>query len=256
MTCLYLALALTALPGVGAAQSLLGADPGASVRTRSDLERLLRAYEQALASPAYSEAVKRGIRSDTELIRGRLQNGDFRVGDRITLDVQGEPDLPDTVAVESGPMIVLPLFGEIPLAGVLRSEIQDHLTQAIRRFIIEPVVRADGHIRISVQGQVMAPGFYTMPADMLLGEAMMVAGGPTTSSDVNEIHIDRGAERVLEGEPLQEAIRNGLTLDQLNLQAGDQIVVPQRATGGWIGQVGLIAGIVGSLGFLILQLTN
>jgi protein involved in polysaccharide export with SLBB domain len=95
-----------------------------------------------------------------------------------------------------------------------------------------------------------------MPAEMLLGEALMVAGGPTTNSNLDEVRIDRGTVRFLEGEALQEAIRNGLTLDQLNLQAGDQIVVPQRPSGGLLGTLGIIAGIAGSLGFLIFQLIS
>ena len=40
------------------------------------LERLLAEYEQALSSPAYSEAVKRSVRNDAEVIRGRLTDGD------------------------------------------------------------------------------------------------------------------------------------------------------------------------------------
>jgi protein involved in polysaccharide export with SLBB domain len=243
------------LPGqVVSAQTTPAIDPGGSVRTRSDLERLLVEYEQALQSPAYSNAVKDRIRADADFIRSRLQNGDFRVGDRITLEVEGEPGIPDTVAVESGPKIVLPLFGDVSLEGVLRSEIEDHLTEALGRFIRDPVVRANGHIRISVQGQIAQPGFYTMPAEMLLGEALMVAGGPTPASDMEDIRIERGPVTVLEGDPLQEAIRSGLTLDQLNLQAGDQIVVPQRPTGGWLGTVGIVTGILGSLTLLILRL--
>jgi len=239
------------------AQTLPGVDPGGSVRSRADLERLLQEYEAALASPAYSDAVKRGIRADADLIRARLRDGDFRVGDRITLEVQGEPNLPDTVIVESGPKVVLGLFGEIPLQGVLRSEIQTHLTQVLGRIIREPVVRANGHIRVSVEGQVLRPGFYTMPAEMLVGEAIMVAGGPTTASDMDAIHIDRGSVVVLEGPALQEAIRNGLTLDQLNLQAGDQVVVPERTAGGnFLGTLGIVAGIVGSLTTLVILLIN
>ena len=238
------------------AQSPLSSDPGSAVRTRADLERLIQEYEQALASPAYSEGVKRGIRADAAAIRGRLENGDFRVGDRIVLYVQGEPNLPDTVAVEPGPMISLPLFGEIPLRGVLRSEIEAHVTEALSSFIREPVVRANGLMRLAVIGQVSRPGFYTMPAEMLVGEALMVAGGPTPASNLGEVRIERGATRLLEGEELQEAMRNGLTLDQLNLQAGDQIVVPERSTGGALATIGLVTGIAGSLAFLIIQLTR
>jgi protein involved in polysaccharide export with SLBB domain len=253
---LLLLVALGSTPHPAASQGLVGVDPGSSVRTRADLERLLREYEQALSSPAYSDAVKRGIRADAAQIRDRLDNGDFHVGDRIVLAVQGETNLPDTVAVESGPMITLPMFGEIPLAGVLRSELQEHLTTALGRFIRNPTVRANGLMRLAVVGTVNRPGFYTMPADMLLGEALMVAGGPTQASNLERLRIERGTVTLLEGEPLQEAIRSGLTLDQLNLQAGDQITVPQRPTGGWLGTAGIIAGVLTSASFLIFQLIN
>lgn len=246
----------TAAPPLSA-QILPDADPGSSVRTREDLERLLQEYERALASPAYSESVKQGIRADAEAIRGRLTDGDFRVGDRIVLFVQGEPDLPDTVAVQPGPMIALPLFGEISLEGVLRSEITEHLTQALSRYIRDPVVRANGLMRLSVQGAVGQPGFYTMPAEMLLGEALMVAGGPSPQANLDEVTIERGARTLLEGEALQEAIRQGLTLDQLNLQAGDQIVVPQEVPGGsFLRNLGIIAGVVGSLTTIIILFTR
>jgi protein involved in polysaccharide export with SLBB domain len=238
------------------AQSRVGSDPGSAVRTRADLERLLQEHEQALASPAYSEGVKRGIRADAAAIRDRLENGDFRVGDRIALYVQGEPNLPDTVAVEPGPTVRLPLFGEIQLRGVLRSEIEAHMAHALSSFIREPVVRAEGLMRLAVIGQVTRPGFYTMPAQMLVGEALMVAGGPTPASNLGEVRIERGTTRLLEGLELQEAMRTGLTLDQLNLQAGDQIVVPERRAGSWLTTVGLVSGIAGSVLFLIVQLAR
>ncbi|MDH3205938.1 MAG: polysaccharide biosynthesis/export family protein [Gemmatimonadota bacterium] len=237
------------------AQVLTNSDPGSSVRTRADLERLLQEYAQALASPAYSESVKRMVRTDADLIRGRLTNGDFRVGDRIVLFVQGEADLPDTVAVQPGPMIALPLFGEISLFGVLRSEVSAHLARELGRFIRDPIVRANGLMRLSVQGSVGSPGFYTMPAEMLVGEALMVAGGPTAQASMDEIHIDRGSQPFMDGELLQEAIRQGLTLDQLNLQAGDQIVVPAETPGGaFLNNLGIVAGIAGSLTAVIILL--
>jgi polysaccharide export outer membrane protein len=232
-------------------------DSGNAVRTRSDLERLLDEYEQALASPAYSESTKRTIRADADAVRGRLRDGDFRVGDRVVLYVEGEPDLPDTVQVQPGPSIALPVFGEIPLNGVLRSEISAHLTKELSRFIRDPIVRANGLMRLSVQGAVSRPGFYTIPAEMLVGEALMVAGGPGPQANMDGISIERGAQTLLEGDPLQEAIRQGLTLDQLNLQAGDQIVVPQSVPGGsFIRNLGIVAGVVGSITTIILIFTR
>jgi len=159
--------------------------------------------------------------------------------DRIVLSVQGEPNLPDTVSVEAGPKIVLPLFGEISLQGVLRSEIEEHLTRELSAYIREPVVRANGLMRLSIQGQVGSPGFYVVPAEMLLSEALMVAGGPGGNANLDELRIERGSAELLSGEQLQEAMREGRTLDQLNLQAGDQMVLPER-TGGVLGVFGQI----------------
>lgn len=237
------------LPSVGAAQTLLETDPGNSVRTRADLERLVDFYEEVLSSPAYSDRVKREATANVDRVRARLRDGDFRVGDRIVLSVQGEPELPDTVAVESGPKIVLPLFGEIPLDGVLRSEIEEHLTRELAEFIRDPVVRARGLMRLSIQGEVGSPGFYVVPAESLITEALMVAGGPASSADLEALRIERGSERLVGGDQLQEAMREGRTLDQLNLQAGDQIVLPEESTGSVWGTIGrvMLGAVPGAL---------
>jgi hypothetical protein len=235
---IMIALLVSATPG--SAQALLETDPGNSVRTRADLERLVAFYDEVLESPAYSDRVKREASLNMERVRARLRDGDFRVGDRIVLTVEGEPSLPDTLAVETGPKVVLPVFGEIPLAGVLRSEIQQHLTTQLSAFIRNPVVRANALMRVSIQGQVGAPGFYVVPAEMLVSDALMVGGGPAVRADLEALRIERGAELLLEGRELQEALREGRTLDQLNLQAGDQIFLPEQGGGlfgGFLGNV-------------------
>lgn len=221
------------------AQIPLDVDPGNSVRTREDLERLVSFYEEVLASPAYSNRTKREAEVGMQRVRDRLVNGDFRVGDRITLSVEGEPQLPDTVVVENGPKITLALFGDIALNGVLRSEIQTHLTDHLGRFINGPEVRAQALMRLSIQGQVGDPGFYVVPADILVSDALMTAGGPAPEADLEELRIERASATLIGGASLQEAMRQGWTLDQLNLQAGDQIVMPQRS-GGFFGSVGTI----------------
>jgi len=154
--------------------------------------------------------------------------------------------------VQPGPSLVLPVFGEISLAGVLRSEIEDHLTRALSAFIRSPVVRANGLMRLSVQGQVGSPGFYVVPAEMLVTEALMVAGGPTASADLQGLRIERGTEQLVSGAELQDALRTGRTLDQLNLQAGDQVVLPERRAGIW-GTIGRTALVVLPAVLLVVQ---
>ncbi len=230
-------------------------EPGSSVRTRADLEQLLRFYEDALLSPAYSDRVKASLSVEASRVRARLRDGDFKLGDRIVLSVQGEPNLPDTVPVVAGPMITLPLFGDIPLEGVLRSEVEAHITQALSAFLRDPRVDAQGLMRVSVQGGVRAPGFYVVPADMLLSEAMMVAGGPAPTAELEDLRIERGVDVIMEGEELQEALRGGLSLDQLNMQAGDQIVLPERGQG-IFSNVALVVGLLTSITLAIVQLSR
>jgi hypothetical protein len=60
---------------------------------------------------------------------------------------------------------------------------------------------------------------------------------------------------LIEGNDVQEALRQGLSLDQLNLQAGDQVVLPQQGNG-TLQNFALIFGIVTSVTLAIVQLSR
>jgi hypothetical protein len=184
-----------------------------------------------------------------------LQNGDFRIGDRIAIEIQGEPNYPDTVRVEAGPSITLDMFGQISLAGVLRSELTEHISGELRQwFVTVPTVRATSELNVAILGAVGSPGFYSIPAETLLTNAIMLAGGPG-SGDLEALRIERAGEPLFEEGQVQEALRGGLTLDQLNLQFGDQIILPApRGGGSWWGTFLSVMGAVGSLSFLIFQI--
>lgn len=224
--------------------------PGSSVVSREDLLDLLRQYEEAIESPAYSDRIKAGARANADRIRRRLEEGDFQVGDRVVLEVQGEPNLPDTVAVEPGPQVTLPLFGTISLRGVLRAEVQEHMTRELGKVIRDPVVQARGLMRLSVQGAVARPGFYLVPADMLLSEALMLAGGPAADADLPALRVERGGQPMVTAQEAQVAVQEGRTLDQLSLQAGDQIMLPEEEGSGILYSVGRFALVVVTTVFL------
>lgn len=218
--------------------------------SRADLTELLARYEEAIQSPAYSDQVKETARLGAERIRQRLDEGDFRLGDRIALTVRGESALPDTVPVLSGPLITLPLFGEISLAGVLRSELEAHLTRELGRFINEPVVQATALTRLAVLGAVGQPGFYVVQADILLTEALQLAGGPAPNADVQALEVQRGNEDFLQRDEIQAALAQGFTLDQLGLQAGDALVLPVEG-GSWWETVRNVSFVIVPLATLI-----
>ena len=209
-------------------------------RTRLDLGAEFDRLMLFATSPAYSEILRERTRQEAELIQVRLTLGDFQVGDRILLSVDNQPALSDTFLVDQGPVLTLATIGDVPLRGVLRSELKTHLTQYLGRFLRDPIVRARGLVRISILGAVGSPGFYTVPGEVILTDAIMAAGGPAGNANIDAIRVERGDSRVWEGDRLQQAMIEGRTLDQLNVRAGDRIFIPQR-TGGLGGVQGTIS---------------
>lgn len=151
----------------------------------------------------------------------------FHVGDRILLRVEGEAQLSDTFTVTAGPALALPVLGSIPLAGVTRAAIQPYLTTQLGRFIKDPVVHARALVRVAVLGEVAKPGFYAVPTDLVLSDALMVAGGPTRDANMAALRIDRSGDR-MGAAAIRNALTRGTTLDDLGLHSGDGILVPRQ----------------------------
>lgn len=188
------------------------------------------------------------------VIRSRLETGDFRQGDRIVLEVAGEPALTDTFTVSADRTLKLPPPTTRPLVleGVLRSELEDHATRYVDQFVANASVRAHSLVRISVHGEVARGGFHGMPPGAALADLLVAAGGTTPDADVDEMRIMRNGETILESDALQTAFAEGRTIDQAHLREGDQLIVEERGGGGlqenlrflWV-VVSLAGGIYG-----------
>ena len=103
------------------------------------------------------------------------------------------------------------------------------MTTQIGRYINDPEVRARSYIRVQVTGEVGAPGFYTLPAETPISEAIMQIGGPTATAEISKLKIYRGREVILAGEEGELAIQQSLTLAELDIQDGDLIYVPRKS---------------------------
>ena len=205
---------------VFAARSLAGQTPALGLgATRVQLEARAQRLEQA-ANPAAAQ--------EAAVIHQRLADGDFKVGDRILLMVEGEPTLSDTFTVGLGSTLTLPAIGQVSLASVLRSELQDYLTRRLGQNLRDPVLRARAYVRLSIDGAVARPGFYAVPADALLSDALMAAGGPTAEARLGTLRIERAGRPIWEGKALQQAIAAGKTIDDAGLIAGDQYVIARH----------------------------
>ena len=164
----------------------------------------------------------------------------------------GEKEYTGKYSIGSGRVLALPGIPDIPLQGVLRSEAQDYLSKELAKYVRNPQVRVRTMIRLSVFGSVGKPGFYQVPADGLASDAIMVAGGPIQDADPAKAFVRRAGVEIWPREAFQDAIRRGLTLDQLNLRAGDEVVLDprKRPTGRSVWTIlGGVTGLVGSVYF-------
>ena len=164
------------------------------------------------------------------MLQNRLTNGDFQVGDRIALIVLQDPTLTDTFTVKEGRTITLPNIPDISLHGVLRSEVQDYLTAELGKYLREPTVEAVAMIRVAILGAVGRPGYYALPAQTLMSDVIMAAGGPVSTADTKKITVRRQSSEFLNRDETQAALTYGTTLDRLNIQGGDEIDVGSRST--------------------------
>lgn len=231
-TCLAMGIALLLSSSVAAQQqSVQPSDSAVAARltvTRDTLQAILQRIDSA-NGPDSSKGDQK-LRNLAQQIRGRMSRGDFQPGDRIKLQVDSEPQLTDTFPVGPSQEVVLPIIGVVSLHGVLRSELQTAMTRELGRFLRDPIVRATPLIRLSIAGEVARPGFYMMPPTAVVSDVVTAAGGTTQNAEVEKMYVQRGDNRVYEGQALQGLISEGRTLDEANIRPGDKFVVPTRST--------------------------
>lgn len=211
------------------------ADSSAKSAARVELERKAASLEAA------------GKASDAAALRRRLTEGDFAVGDRIALTVTGPLTVDDTLPIRAGQVITVATLPDISLRGVLRSELNDYLTRQISRYVRDPVVHSSALVRVTVSGAVTRPGFYAVPADIQIGDAIMHAGGLTSEADLKRTVVKRGSSETLSRDAVQRAVRDGSTLDQVGLRAGDEIVVGKKRNFSWTNTLFLASSVVGAI---------
>jgi len=198
-------------------------NPAAS---RLQLEQVMARYQSAAQSPAYSQRLRASAAAAADSIRTRLTEGDLRAGDRIRLTVAEQPTLTDTFTVSEGPSLVLPVVGTMDLGGVLRSELEDRIALWVDSVYRGAVVHVVLLTRIAVVGGVARPGFYALPPDALVSDAITFAGGLAPDARLTDIYVERGRSRLWDADSLQSAMRQGRTLASLRLESGDRIIVP------------------------------
>ena len=235
-------IGMTVLSRLAPAQSSPSNVPASEMETRSALESKMK----------IAEAQHRT--AESWLLKTRLEKGDFQDGDRIVMHLLGTTQLlgttaNDTIIVRAGRMLPLPQMADLPLFGVLRSELTDKLTHHLAQYLRDSSVRVTPLIRLAVLGQVRNPNYYYTAADVLLSDMVMKAGGPGPNADVNNMVIRRSGDIIWNAQDTRTALSDGISLDRLNLRAGDELYVDDVKGGfNWQQVMQVVGPILGLLG--------
>ena len=191
---------------------------------RSDLEQRARAAESQHRT------------SEAWMLRNRLEKGDFQEGDRVVVEYHSTAVAQpvETVTVRAGQIVQFLRLEDLKLAGVLRSELTARVVEHLAKYLKDPEAQTIPLLRVAVFGSVGRPGYFYSPADGVINDVLMRAGGPAPDADMKGIIVRRGPDIIWSDEAMQTALIDGLSLDRLNLRAGDEIYVPPERHISWL----------------------
>ena len=153
-------------------------------------------------------------------------------GDVLDVSVWQEENLQKQVLVRPDGGMSFPLAGDIQAAGKSVADLQNIITERLKKYIPDPVVtvstlKLDGN-KVYVIGKVNRPGEFQANRYMDVVQALSMAGGMTPYAADNKIIVlrrENGTERSI---PFRYGdIEKGEDLEQnIILQSGDVVVVP------------------------------
>ncbi len=246
---LVFALSLCVLPATIAAQSAPMA--GAQRAARSELAARLQQLEGLIAAAGKADQRSK-LQDEQTAIRARLETGDFKVGDRFVMTVRFDSVRVDTASVRDSLVVSILNLPDLRLQGVLRSELDEKLNQHVARYIRNASVRSNVLTRIAVIGAVRAPGFYYASPDRPVSDILMLAGGPAPEANLSQFELRRGTRTLIATNRSKEILESGRTLEQIDVQSGDEFRIPMKRKINWQLVIQLFF-IVSSLFFAVFQ---
>ncbi|QTC91838.1 polysaccharide biosynthesis/export family protein [Brevundimonas goettingensis] len=156
------------------------------------------------------------------------------VGDRLKIDFLMTPEMGQEAAVEPDGFISLRATGRVEAQNRTAAELQAAVAAAAEPRLRHPVVTLSvteaRAARIIVGGAVSRPGVYPLPARASTLEAVMLAGGFSSESRMDQVVIIRqrpdGAP-MLRTVDLRRFVSNGAPGESLMLASEDIVFVPR-----------------------------
>lgn len=158
---------------------------------------------------------------------------EFRIGPEDVLDVAvwGDEEISRTVPVRPDGRISLPLLNDVQAAGLTPSELGDVLTALLSKHLTHPrvsvIVQEVHSFRVSVIGEVKAPGRYELRSKATVLDVLAQAGGFTEFASRSRVLILRTHGETLKRIPFdyQRFVSTDEHPQDIYMQPGDIVVV-------------------------------
>ena len=150
-------------------------------------------------------------------------------GDELLLRAWGSVIFNQREVVDRDGNIYLPHFGEVRIAGLRSSELNQALTtrisQEFRKFDLSVSLGQLRSIQVLVVGRAHRPGSYTVSSLSTLVNVLFASGGPSSTGSMRDIQLKR-AGKVITTIDLYQLLADGDESKDAALLPGDVIYIP------------------------------
>lgn len=152
----------------------------------------------------------------------------LRPGDVLRLAVYRQEEFTGEFRILADSTLAHPLLGEVKVGGVPLRVAEQRLVTFLQRFDVNPRLSIEPLVQVAVSGQVGSPNLYTLPPEMTITQALISAGGISSSARADRVRLLRGGEELI-----VDATRPSVGLAAQPVQSGDVIVVDPKPTRVW-----------------------
>lgn len=150
-------------------------------------------------------------------------------GDGLQITIWGQLEANLRVTVDRSGQVYIPRVGQISVAGVHYSDLEQHLkteiSKVFRNFNVTVNVERLRSIQVLVVGNARYPGTYTISSLSTLVNAIFASGGPTPQGSLRHIQVRRDGATMTDFDFYDLLIKGDKSKD-VRLQPGDVLYIP------------------------------
>jgi polysaccharide export outer membrane protein len=153
--------------------------------------------------------------------------------DMLAINVWKEPEMSKAVPVRPDGMISLPLLGEIKAKGLTPVQLEDEITDSLKKIMSDPqvtvIVTQVNSLSFNIVGQVMRPGYFPITRPIRVLDAIALCGGFRDFAKQKKIYVLRtgpdGKQERLKFN-YKDVIQGKNMAQNIELQPHDTLVIP------------------------------